>query len=49
MDNMLFEFSDTIAGYVTKADKEKRTFSLKTSDNREFEVKLSTNCTAGVF
>ncbi|MCX5697788.1 MAG: AGE family epimerase/isomerase [Candidatus Omnitrophica bacterium] len=46
MDNMLFEFSDTIAGYTTKVDKEKRMFSLRTCDNREFEVRLSVNFSA---
>ncbi|MDD4908146.1 MAG: AGE family epimerase/isomerase [Candidatus Omnitrophica bacterium] len=43
MGNMNFEFSDTIAGYVTKFDKEKRVFGLKTYDGREFSVKLTSN------
>ncbi len=39
---MKFEFSvsDTIAGYVTNFDKEERVFGLKTSDGREFSVRM---------
>lgn len=41
---MKFEFSDTISGYVTKIDPANRDlFSIKTTDNREFEVKLTAN------
>ncbi len=36
-----FPFSDLIAGYVTHFDAEKDVFGLKTSDGREFQVKLS--------
>lgn len=36
-----FAFSDSIAGYVTNYDAESETFGLKTSDGREFQVKLS--------
>ncbi len=36
-----FSFSDLIAGYVTEFDSEKNIFSMKTSDGREFKVKLS--------
>ena len=43
MDNMRFEFSDTISGYVTKFDPKKRIFGLKTFDGREFDVKISNN------
>jgi mannose/cellobiose epimerase-like protein (N-acyl-D-glucosamine 2-epimerase family) len=43
MDNMRFEFSDTISGYVTKFDPKKRVFGLKTFDGREFQVKISNN------
>lgn len=39
MDKMHFTFSDTIAGYVTAFDKEKRTFGLRTSDGREFRIR----------
>ncbi len=41
MDTMQFEFSDTIAGYVTKFDEKKNTFKLKTADNREFSINLT--------
>ncbi|MFQ5794622.1 MAG: AGE family epimerase/isomerase [Candidatus Bipolaricaulia bacterium] len=41
MDHMSFSFSDTIAGYVTQVDSDKRTFGLKTSDGREFQVALT--------
>jgi mannose/cellobiose epimerase-like protein (N-acyl-D-glucosamine 2-epimerase family) len=41
MDKMHFTFSDTIAGYVTSADQGKQTFSMKTTDGREFQVKLT--------
>jgi mannose/cellobiose epimerase-like protein (N-acyl-D-glucosamine 2-epimerase family) len=43
MESMQFEFSDTIAGYVTKFDREKRVFGLRTMDGREFPVKLTPN------
>ena len=36
-----FAFSDSIAGYVTEFDAEHDTFGLKTSDDRQFQVKLS--------
>lgn len=36
-----FAFSDSIAGYVTEFDAKSDTFGLKTSDDREFKVKLS--------
>ena len=41
MDTMLFEFSDTIAGYVIASDPEKKQFKIKTTDGREFSVKLT--------
>lgn len=40
---MRFSFSDTIAGYVTQFDRDKDTFGLKTSDDREFQVKIAPN------
>lgn len=41
---MKFEFSDTIAGYVTREfDRDKKTFTMETSDGREFTVKIATN------
>lgn len=43
MDGMQFEFSDLVAGYVTKYEKEKNEFGLKTTDGREFNVKLTSN------
>ncbi|MBI5961346.1 MAG: AGE family epimerase/isomerase, partial [Chloroflexi bacterium] len=39
-EQMRFTFSDTIAGYVTTFDRDKDTFKLKTSDGREYTVKL---------
>jgi mannose/cellobiose epimerase-like protein (N-acyl-D-glucosamine 2-epimerase family) len=42
MSNQInFAFSDLIAGYVTNYDSEKDIFGIKTSDGREFQVKLS--------
>ena len=41
MNELTWTFSDTIAGYVTKADVAKRTFGLKTTDGREFDVRLT--------
>ncbi len=46
MNNMVFSFSDLIAGYVTNFNGGKGdfgTFRLKTSDGREFEVALTSN------
>jgi len=43
MGNMQFEFSDTISGYATKFDKSKKVFGIKTTDGREFQVKLTSN------
>ena len=42
-EEMQFEFSDTIAGYVTGFDRENGVFGLRTSDGREFSAKLGTN------
>jgi mannose/cellobiose epimerase-like protein (N-acyl-D-glucosamine 2-epimerase family) len=36
-----FSFSDLIAGYITQYDPDSEVFGLKTSDGREFRVKLS--------
>jgi hypothetical protein len=42
MAKMHFTFSDTIAGYVTASDRAPDgTFSIKTSDEREFQSELS--------
>lgn len=43
---MPYAHSDTIAGYVTAFDAGRRAFTMTTSDGREFEVGLSTNCGA---
>ncbi len=43
MNNMQFEFSDTISGYVTNYDREKKVFEIKTMDERKFQVKLTKN------
>src|SRR5215470_3570453 len=40
---MTFPYSDTIAGYVTHADRPRNTFDLRTSDGREFRVHLKAN------
>jgi len=41
MDNMQFEFSDTIAGYVLEFDEKKNIFKLRTTNNRDFFIKLT--------
>lgn len=38
---MNFSFSDTISGYVTAFDSAKKSFGIKTSDGRAFEVALT--------
>jgi anti-anti-sigma factor len=43
MAYITFEFSDTIAGYVTEFDFENNVFGIKTSDEREFKVRLSSS------
>ncbi|MBF0564284.1 MAG: AGE family epimerase/isomerase, partial [Nitrospirae bacterium] len=43
MTQVNFEFSDTIAGYVTGFDFATNVFGIKTSDGREFKVKLAAN------
>src|SRR5688572_9313311 len=39
--NLEFSFSDTIAGYVRRFDRLTRSFTVETSDGREFEVTLT--------
>src|SRR5215208_28258 len=39
--NLEFSFSDSIAGYVRRFDRLSRSFTLGTSDGREFEVTLT--------
>jgi mannose/cellobiose epimerase-like protein (N-acyl-D-glucosamine 2-epimerase family)/anti-anti-sigma regulatory factor len=36
-----FTFSDTVAGYVTSVDASNQTFTMKTSDEKEFQVRLT--------
>jgi mannose/cellobiose epimerase-like protein (N-acyl-D-glucosamine 2-epimerase family) len=48
MTNLRFAFSDTIAGYVTRFDRDARRFGLKTSDGREFTVHLTSNTYAQI-
>ena len=43
MERITFPFSDTIAGYVTHADREHGTFAVRTSDDREFLIHLKAN------
>jgi hypothetical protein len=43
VSDMRFTFSDTIAGYVTNYNREADSFDLKTSDDREFTVRLKNN------
>ncbi|MEP7286025.1 MAG: N-acyl-D-glucosamine 2-epimerase, partial [Chloroflexota bacterium] len=38
-----FTFSDTIAGYVSHYDKAKDFYTVTTSDNREYTIKLKSN------
>ena len=41
MNEMRFEFSDTIAGYVTSYNKDQKTFTMKTTDGREFSGRMT--------
>src|SRR5256885_2618742 len=41
MNEITWTFSDTIAGYITSADLGNKKFSLKTTDDREFDVYLT--------
>jgi mannose/cellobiose epimerase-like protein (N-acyl-D-glucosamine 2-epimerase family) len=43
-----FTFSDTIAGYVSSFDEKADTFAIRTTDAREFSVKLKSNTYAQV-
>ncbi|MEI8165938.1 MAG: AGE family epimerase/isomerase [Chloroflexales bacterium] len=43
MSNLRFSFADTISGYVTRFNRSEKSFSLKTSDGREFQVLLTSN------
>jgi mannose/cellobiose epimerase-like protein (N-acyl-D-glucosamine 2-epimerase family) len=48
MNNVIFPFSDTIAGYVKNVDREKDTFDLQTADGRDFHVKFAPNTYAWI-
>ncbi len=41
MDTTRFSFSDTIGGYVTKFDRNEKSFGIRTSDGREFKAYLT--------
>jgi hypothetical protein len=41
MNKVNFTISDMVAGYVTATDPGKKTFTLKTTDGRAFQVKLT--------
>ncbi|MEW5871008.1 MAG: AGE family epimerase/isomerase [Chloroflexota bacterium] len=43
MNEIKFTFSDTIAGYVTRYDREADRFGLRTSDGREYTVQMKSN------
>jgi len=42
-DSMSFSFADTIAGYVKRYDSKSDSFTMETSDGREFRVGLTSN------
>ncbi|MBX3435144.1 MAG: AGE family epimerase/isomerase [Pirellulales bacterium] len=41
MNELNFTFSDLVAGYVVSADRDQNQFVLKTSDDREFRVRMT--------
>lgn len=43
MNDIRFTFSDTVAGYVVAFDKVADSFTLKTTDDREYVVRLKSN------
>lgn len=43
MNKLNFTFSDTVAGYIQGYDKASDTFVLKTTDGRDYSVKLKSN------
>ena len=47
-EKMHFTFSDTIAGYVTSVDQARKTFTLRTAGDKEFQVKLTAHFAADV-
>ena len=48
MDELTFSFSDTIAGYVIAADRERHAYRVRTSDDREFQVRIKANTYAQI-
>jgi anti-anti-sigma factor len=38
-----FEFSDTVAGYVSSLDADRNGYKVKTSDDREFSIRLTSS------
>lgn len=48
MNSLDFTFSDLVAGYVTGFDSSANRFTLKTSDNRAYEIGLTPNTYAEV-
>jgi Ni,Fe-hydrogenase I large subunit len=48
MNSLGFTFSDLIAGYVTGFDNDKRSFGVRTSDDREFQINLTASTYAQV-
>lgn len=43
MNNLNFTFSDLISGYVTDFDAQQKLISIKTSDSREYQAKITAN------
>jgi mannose/cellobiose epimerase-like protein (N-acyl-D-glucosamine 2-epimerase family) len=43
MNDINFTFSDTVAGYVTQYDRERDTYTVRTSGGQEFAIKLKSN------
>lgn len=47
-NEMTFTFSDLISGYVTSFDRVRDVYGVKTSDGRDYEVKLTATTYAEV-
>ena len=48
MNQVDFTFSDRIAGYVTGFNREEQSFGMKTSDGREYQLRLTPNTSAHI-
>jgi mannose/cellobiose epimerase-like protein (N-acyl-D-glucosamine 2-epimerase family) len=48
MSHLQFSFSDTISGYVTRFNRNEKSFGIKTSHGREFYVHLTPNTYARI-